>query len=109
MQITVLEPVKKNRFFLTGSKTVICIVLNQFSTKVENSFFSQRGMYTHYPIKHFGALTIFIDRAMIEFQKHQLINCDNTRWWCYCCCCWCGGGGGGGGGCVIIVIVIAVL
>jgi hypothetical protein len=35
-------------------------------------------MYKHYPIKHFGGFIIFIDRAMIEFQKHLLINHGNT-------------------------------
>ena len=61
MQITVSKPVK-----IPGS------------TKVENSFFFQRGMYKHYLLKHFGTFTIFIDHAMIEFQKHQLINHSNT-------------------------------
>jgi len=62
MQITVSKPVK-----IPGS------------TKVENSFFFQRGMYKHYLLKHFGTFTIFIDHEMIEFQKHWLINHGNTR------------------------------
>ena len=36
-------------------------------------------MYKRYLLKYFGALTGFIDRAMNEFQKHQLINCSNTN------------------------------
>jgi hypothetical protein len=36
-------------------------------------------MYKRYPLKHFGAFIIFIDRAMIEFQKQWLINCGNTN------------------------------
>src|ERR1700692_1907148 len=35
-------------------------------------------MYKHYLLKIFGTFTVFIDRAMIEFQKHRLINRGNT-------------------------------
>jgi hypothetical protein len=36
-------------------------------------------MYKRYLLKHFSALTVFIDCAMIEFEKHQLINHGNTK------------------------------
>jgi WD40 repeat protein len=36
-------------------------------------------MYKRYPLKHFGAFIVFIDRAMIEFRKQRLINRGNTR------------------------------
>jgi hypothetical protein len=35
-------------------------------------------MYKLYLLKYFGTFTIFIDSAMIEFQKHQLNNHSNT-------------------------------
>jgi hypothetical protein len=35
-------------------------------------------MYKRYLLKYFGTFTVFIDRAVIEFQKHWLINCSNT-------------------------------
>ena len=47
--------------------------------KSRKLFFPQKGMYKRYPLKHFGAFTVFIDRAMIEIQKHRLINCNTTR------------------------------
>ena len=39
-------------------------------------------MYKWYLLKYFGTFTIFIDRAVIEFQKHQLINHGNTNYKC---------------------------
>jgi len=41
-------------------------------------FFSQKGMYKRYPLKHFGTFIVFIDREMIEFWKQRLINRGNT-------------------------------
>src|ERR1700677_268 len=35
-------------------------------------------MYTRYLLKYFGIFTVFIDCAMIGFQKHRLINHGNT-------------------------------
>ena len=46
-------------------------------------------MYKHYLRKYFGTFYVFIDPAMIEFQKHRLYNRSNTRR---------GGGGGDDGG-----------
>jgi len=66
---------------LTGSKMVICTVLNQFLIKFKNSFSPQKDMYKHYLLKYFGTFTIFIDCAMIECQKHQLITAC-CRWTC---------------------------
>ena len=40
--------------------------------------FSQKGMYTRYLLKYSGVFTVFIDCAIIEFQKHRLINHGNT-------------------------------
>src|ERR1700691_2390031 len=77
MQITVLEPVKKTSYFncfLNSNLHRSQSILN----KSRKFFFSQRGMYKRYLLKHFGALTIFIDHTMIEFEKHQLINRGNT-------------------------------
>ena len=36
-------------------------------------------MYKRCLLKYFGAFTVFIDHAMIDFQKHRLINRGNTR------------------------------
>ena len=47
--------------------------------EIRKFFFSQKGMYKRYPLKHFGAFIVFIDRAMIEFQKQWLINRGNTN------------------------------
>ena len=46
--------------------------------EIRKFFFSQKGMYKRYPLKHFGAFIVFIDRAMIEFRKQWLINRGNT-------------------------------
>ena len=64
---------------VTSSKTVICIILNQFATKFKNSLFSQKGMYKWYLLKYFGTFTVFIDHTVIKFQKHWLINHSNTK------------------------------
>jgi len=47
--------------------------------KIKNSFFPQKGIYKWYLLKYFGTFTIFIDRAVIEFEKHWLINHSNTK------------------------------
>jgi hypothetical protein len=36
-------------------------------------------MYKWHLLKYFGTFTVFIDRTVIEFQKHQLINRGNTN------------------------------
>jgi hypothetical protein len=36
-------------------------------------------MYKRYLRKYFGTFTVFIDRVMIKFQKHRLINHTKTR------------------------------
>src|ERR1700729_4184503 len=40
-------------------------------------------MYKCYPLKHFGAFIVFIDREMIEFRKQRLINRGNTVTHCH--------------------------
>ena len=36
-----------------------------------------KGMYKFYLPKYFGTFAVVIDCAVIEFQKHWLINCNN--------------------------------
>ena len=36
-------------------------------------------MYKCYLLKYFGTFTLLIDHAVIEFQKHWLINYGNTK------------------------------
>src|ERR1700677_763683 len=77
MQITVLEPVKITGFFNrfeNGNLHRSQSILNE-SRKF---LFSQKGMYTRYLLKYFGVFTVFIDRAIIGFQKRRLINHGNT-------------------------------
>src|ERR1700735_2278890 len=82
MKITVLEAVKITGFFnwfyngnLHRSQSII--------NEIRKFFFSQKGMYKRYPLKHFGAFIVFIDRAMIEFRKQRLINRGNTITHCH--------------------------
>src|ERR1700683_4448706 len=79
MQITVFEPVKKTGFFNrfeNGNLHRSQSILNE-SRKF---LFAPKGMYARYLLKYFGVFAVFIDRAIIEFQKHRLINRGNTTY-----------------------------
>ena len=60
--------------YLTSYKTVICIVNPQQNSTL---FSSPKGMYKFYLPKYFGTFAVVIDCAVVEFQKHWLINCNN--------------------------------
>ena len=63
--------------YLTGSKSNL-YCSQSILDRIKKTIFPQEGTYKLYLLKYFGTFAVVIDCAVIEFQKHWLINSSNT-------------------------------